>query len=204
MLKMCCKVTEYCGNLFGTPFIFCVFEDYMYFCGIKNLLLMKKYTLLFLFVFFLFACSDDKTDMPHLELYSVSLNGGDEDYSRDLKEILPLSPSDYIDVSFLLDGGGADLKTFVVKNENNNIKPVMFFYRDEVSDEFTELSEGIIGYKDGIRSTYITVKLKVMSAKNDEFRIGFYLNSKAPDCEGAVHYLDLETTTEPRVNEEEE
>lgn len=176
----------------------------MYFCGIRIYMLMKKYSLLFLFVFFLFACSDDKTDMPRLELYSISLNGGDEDYSRNLKEILPLSQGDYIDVSFLLDGDGADLKTFVVKNENGNIKPVLFFYPDEISDEFTELSEGVIGYKDGIRSTYITVKLKVMSAKDDEFRIGFYLNSKAPDCEGAVYYLDLETTTEPRVNEEVE
>ena len=175
----------------------------MYFCGIRIYMLMKKYSLLFLSVFFIFACSDDKTDMPRLELYSISLNGGDEDYSRNLKEILPLSSGDYIDVSFLLNGNGADLKTFVVKNENTNFKTTLFFEGDQISDEFSNLSEGILGYRDDIRETWVTVKLKVKAAKKEKNTISFYLNSKAPDCEGAVYHLDLETTTAPRVSEEE-
>lgn len=164
---------------------------------------MKKYLLLYLFSFFLLACSDDETDKPRIELHSISLNGGDEDYSNNLEALLPLSPGDYIDVAFLLYGNGADLKTFMVKNEDSNFNYTLFFEIDWISDEFSNISEGILGYKDDVRDTWVTVKLKVKAAKQEKSTVSFYLNSKALDCEGAVYHLDLETTTEPRVNEKE-
>lgn len=161
---------------------------------------MKKHTILLLLISFLCACSDDKTDMPQIELLTVSLNGGDEDYSRNLQDILPLSPGDYIDVSFLLSGNGTDLKTFMVKKGSENLISTLFFYGDEVSDEFSDLSEGVLGYKDGVKATYIAVKLKVNAGKDEDVRVAFYLNSKAADCEGAVYYLDLETTKDLRLD----
>lgn len=164
---------------------------------------MKKYPLFLISVFMLCACVNDKTSMPSLELYAVVLNDGDHDYSRNMEEILPLSPGDFIDVTFLLDGNGTDLKSFVVKNEYENIKSTMFFYADEVSDDFTDLSEGILGYVDHVRSTFVTIKLTVREGKEEEPKIGFYLNTKSPDSEGAAYYLQLKTTTQPRMTDKE-
>ena len=164
---------------------------------------MRKYSLLFLFVFFLFACSGDKADMPRLELDAIFLNGGEEDYSHNIKGILPLSQGDSIDVSFLLDGNGTDLKTFIVENENKNIEVVVKpLHRDEISDEFTNEDKGVLGYKDKVRSTFVVVRLTVRGLKEEEFKLSFYLNSKAPDCEAAKYNLNLKTTTQPRVEEE--
>ncbi|MDR0658343.1 MAG: DUF5035 family protein [Mediterranea sp.] len=158
---------------------------------------MRKYSLLFLFVSFLFACSGDKADMPRLELDAIFLNGGEKDYSHDIEGILPLSQGDSIDVSFLLDGNGTDLKTFIVKNENKNIEVAIPFHPDEISDEFTT-DEGVLWYKDGVRSASVVVRLTVRGGKEEEFGLSFYLNSKAPDCEAATYDLNLKTTTQPR------
>lgn len=166
---------------------------------------MKKYSILLIFVSLLLACSDDKSDMPKLELIGAFLNGGDVDYSHNLDDILPLSPGDELDVSFFLDGNGTDLKTFIVKSKSDNVKPLLFIDPEEIADEFTDLKEGTLGYKDGIMETRIPVKLKVQIGKEEEVRVSFYLNSKAPDCEGASYYLDLSTTTSLReepINEE--
>ncbi|MDR3117848.1 MAG: DUF5035 family protein [Mediterranea sp.] len=165
---------------------------------------MKKYSLLFLFVSCLFACSDTEKNMPRLELETILLNGGEKDYSQNLNDILPLSQGDYINVSFLLDGNGTDLKTFVVKNDNENIESVIMpaFPSDEIADEFTD--KGVLGYKDGIQHSSIAVKLTVRTARTERLRVGFYLNSKAPNSKGAIYYLDLETTIQPREVEEEE
>lgn len=164
---------------------------------------MKKYSLLTILLCFLFACSDDKSDMPRMELSGVYLNGEDKDYSRNLKDMLPLRARDYVEVSFRLYGNDADLASFVVKSEDTNISAVISSYpENEVASDFLPTEE-MLRYKDGIRSTWVKVTLRVKSAKEEEVRPAFYLNSKAPDCEGAVYYLDLTTTTEPRPTEEE-
>jgi hypothetical protein len=169
----------------------------------KDSIVMKKYSLLFLFVFFLFACSDSKTDMPRLELKTIFLNGGEEDYSRNLEEIPPLRQSDYINVSFSLDGNGTDLNTFIVENKNENISAVIIpSLPDEISEELTDKEE-ILRYKDGVQSTSVEVKLTVQEAKEEGVSLHFYLNSKAPDSEGAKYLLVLETTVQPREVEEE-
>ncbi|WP_163172989.1 DUF5035 family protein [Bacteroides sp. 51] len=165
---------------------------------------MKKYSLLSLLLCFLFACSDDKTDMPRIELSNLFLNGEDKDYSRNLKDILPLSAGDYINVSFRLYGNEADLASFVVGNEDSNINARISSYpENEVASDFLPTDDEMLRYKDGIRSTWVEVTLRVRSAKEEEVRPAFYLNSKAPDCEGAVYYLDLTTTAKPRASEEE-
>ena len=161
---------------------------------------MKKCSLLSLLICFLFACSNDKTGMPRIELSGVSLNGEDKDYSRNLKEILPLSAGDYIDVSFRLYGNEADLASFIVNCENMNINAMISSYPEhEVASDFT--TDVMLRYKDDVRSTWVKVRLSVKLAKEEELTPAFYLNSKATDC--AVYYLDLTTTTKPRPSEEE-
>lgn len=161
---------------------------------------MKKCLLLLPFLLFLFACSEDKTDMPRLEFTSIFLNGADEDFSKNLEDIPPLSPGDYIDVSLLLDGNGTDLKTFVMKCDNENIESALTFSEDEVSNDFTSLPEESLRFKDEVQRTVISVKLTVLGAREEEVNVCFNLNTKH---KGVVCYLDLRTTTEPRASEEE-
>lgn len=162
---------------------------------------MKKYTILFLLICFLYSCSNDTADMPNLELTGVYLNGEDKNYSLNLNEILPLSAGDYIKVSFSLYGNEADLASFVVKNENTNVSAVISSYpENEVAADFLPTEE-MLRYKDGVRRTEVEITAKVKSAKDEEVRLAFYLNSKAPDIEGAVYYLDLTTTTNPRESD---
>jgi len=164
---------------------------------------MKQCWLLLLFAFILLACSDDKSDMPRLELAGVFLNGGDHDYSRKINDILPLSSGDYVDVSFTLDGNGTDLMTYIVDSDNTNVDAQISEYvKSEISEEFSGLPKRI-GFKDGVKKTKVTVRLNVNKPKEEEVTVKFYLNSKAPDCEGAVYHLDLKTTTEPRIPDED-
>lgn len=161
---------------------------------------MKKEWLLYLLTLLFFcACSDDKSDTPQLELNGIFLNGGNEDYSQKMDELLPLRAGDFLTVFFVLDGNGTDLKSFMAKNESDNIQ-VMFTYMDDkkISDDFTDLSKGILYYKDGVETTDVAVELKVLKAKKEDYDVSFYLNSKAPDCEGASYHLGFAATTEPR------
>lgn len=159
---------------------------------------MKKYVLLLLLFLPLLSCSDDKADMPNMKLLKITFNGGEEDFSNRLGDILPLNSGDVLDVSFLLDGNGIDLKTFIVKSESDNISTLMSSYGDDISDDFSDLSKGQLAYKDGVKKTSVAVKLIVRQIKEEELKVCFYLNSKSPDCEGASYYLDLKTTTLPR------
>lgn len=159
---------------------------------------MKKYSILLIFVSLLLSCSDDKSDMPKLELIGAFLNGGDIDYSRNLDDILPLSAGEELELSFSLDGNGIDLKSFIVENKSSNITILVLpIDKDEISEEFSDPTNRL-GYKDGIRKTKAKVNLTINGAKNEEAQLSFYLNSKAPDGEGASSYLDLTTTTTPR------
>lgn len=163
---------------------------------------MKKYLLLLLFAFSLFACAIDQANTPRLELKTIFFNDKEEDYSRKLNEILPLCQGDSIKVSFSLNGNGTDLSTFIVKSESENIAFVTYPRDpDEISDELN--IEGTLRYKDGVRKTSVAVRLTVLEARDEEFKLSFYLNSKAsPESEGALYSLDLKTTMQPREEDQ--
>jgi hypothetical protein len=142
--------------------------------------------------------------MPSLELESILFNEEKKDYSRNLEEILPLRQGDSINVSFLLYGNGADLRTFMVEHDSKNINAIIRpSDSNQISDEFSNIPEGILGYKDNIRKTKVTVQLKVQAAKEEKSKISFYLNSKAPDSEGDMYSLEMETTDKPREVEKD-
>jgi hypothetical protein len=142
--------------------------------------------------------------MPSLKLETILFNEEERDYSRNLEEILPLRQGDSIDVSFLLYGNGADLHTFMVKHDSKNINAIVRpSDPDQISEDFSDIPNGILGYKDNIRKTKVTVRLKVRTAQEEKSKISFYLNSKAPGSEGDMYSIDMATTEKPREVEKD-
>lgn len=165
---------------------------------------MKNFSLLTLLMCFLFACSDDKTDMPQIELGSLLLNGEEKDYSSNLQELPPLSMNDYADVSFRLYGNGADLISFVVQSEGTHVVATISDYpEDKISLELSSVDR-MLRYKDDVKSSWVTVRVRVRWTNQEKAeRPAVYLSSKAHVDEGAVYYLDdlIATTTSPHLSE---
>lgn len=144
----------------------------------------KLVALLFLSLY-LFSCSTSNSDEPNIEIVGIYINGGETNYFYQTTMPL-LNVGDYVDIGLGLSGNGSDLKTFMVKNEfSSYVKTTMWFQADEISDEFSDIPNGIIGFVDGVNSTGITVKAQIKSIREETITLSFFLFSKAPDSMGA-------------------
>lgn len=166
---------------------------------------MKKRVLLLL-PLFLGACSNSgespviKIEKLYVKADSDTDSAKEEDYANRMDELPALKVGDEVKALLLLDGNGAELKTFTLQNDKAvKAKPV-FLQESEISTEgnLTDESKGQYRFKDGIRQTKVKVEATVVHIDKDgEVKLSFYLSSKA-ECEGAQEEIGLKT----KVDEE--
>ena len=97
----------------------------------------------------------------------------------------------------LLDGNGAELKTFKLQNDDE-VDTKLFYEQTEVSTEgnLTDVEKGQLRFKDGVTQTRVMVKATIEHVdKNGDVKLEFYLSSKA-ECEGAQEEIGLKTKAE--------
>ena len=152
---------------------------------------MKKRVLLLL-PLFLGACSDSgespviKIEKLYAKIESDGENtsSDEKDYANQRDELPALKVGDEVKAFLLLDGNGAELKTF---NE-----------KTEVSTEgnLTDVEKGQLRFKDGVSKAKIMVIATIKQVdKNGDVKLEFYLSSKA-ECEGAQEEIGLKTKVE--------
>ena len=142
---------------------------------------MKKRVLLLL-PLFLGACSDSgespviKIEKLYAKVESEdeSSGSGEKDYANQRDELPALKVGDEVKALLLLDGNGAELKTFRLQNDDE-VDTKLIFEKTEVSTEgnLTDVEKG----------------------QNGDVKLEFYLSSKA-ECEGAQEEIGLKTKAE--------
>ena len=157
---------------------------------------MKKRVLLLL-PLFLGACSDSgespviKIEKLYAKVESDDENSGsgEKDYANQRDELPALKVGDEVKALLLLDGNGAELKTFRLQNDDE-VDTKLIFEKTEVSTEgnLTDVEKGQLRFKDGVS------KAKQVD-KNGDVKLEFYLSSKA-ECEGAQEEIGLKTKAE--------
>lgn len=162
---------------------------------------MKKRILLWL-PLFLGACSDSgespviKIEKLYVKAESDSGSTEEKDYTNKIDELPALKVGDNVDAFLLLDGNGAELKTFKLQKDNDEALATQLVYeKNEVSTEgnLTDEANGQLRFKDGVTKTRIMVRATVEHVdKNGDVRLEFYLSSKA-ECEGAQEEIGLKT-----------
>lgn len=165
---------------------------------------MKK-RVLFLLPLFLGACSDS-SQSPVIKIDKLFINtdegtdaenGTKENYANRLDELPALKVGDEVDAFLSLDGNGAELKSFMLQNDDD-VKTELLYEKSEVSTEgnLTDEQKGQLRFKDGVTVTKIMVRAIVDHVdKNGDVKLSFYLSSKA-ECEGAQEVIDLKTKKE--------
>lgn len=165
---------------------------------------MKKRVLLLL-PLFLGACSNSgespviKIEKLYVKADSDTDSAKEEDYANKMDELPALKVGDKVNAFLLLDGNGAELKTFKLKNEGE-VDTKLIYEKTEVSTEgnLTNEDDGQLRFKDGVTQTRIMVRATIEHVdKNGDVRLEFYLSSKA-ECEGAQEEIGLKT----KVDEE--
>ena len=169
---------------------------------------MKKRVLLLL-PLFLGACSNSgespviKIEKLYVKAESDSDSAKEEDYANKMDELPALKVGDEVKALLLLDGNGAELKTFKLQKDNDEALDTKLNYeKNEVSTEgnLTDEENGQLRFKDGVTQTKVLVQATIKQVdKNGDVRLEFYLSSKA-ECEGAQEEIGLKT----KVNDEKE
>lgn len=163
---------------------------------------MKKRVLLLL-PLFLGACSNSgESPVIKIEkLYVKAESNGDsskeEDYANKMDELPALKVGDEVKALLLLDGNGAELKSFQLQNDDE-LATKLFYEKTEVTTEgnLTDEEKGQLRFKDGVTQTKIMVQATINHVdKNGDVRLEFYLSSKA-ECEGAQEEIGLKTKVE--------
>ena len=165
---------------------------------------MKKRVLLLL-PLFLGACSNSgESPLIKIEKLFVKAepedgNSGsvEKDYANQRDELPALKMGDEVKALLLLDGNGAELKTFRLQNDDE-VDTKLIFEKAEVSTEgnLTDVEKGQLRFKDGVSKAKIMVIATIKQAdKNGDVKLEFYLSSKA-ECEGAQEEIDLKTKAE--------
>ena len=141
---------------------------------------MKKRVLLLL-PLFLGACSDSG-ESPVITIERLYVNtdpdsedSKGEDYTNQKDNLPALKVGDKVNAFLLLDGNGAELKTFKLQNDEA-VKAELRYEKAEVSTEgnLTDEEKGQLRFKNG------------------DVKLAFYLSSKA-ECEGAQEEIGLKT-----------
>ena len=162
---------------------------------------MKKRVLLLL-PLFLGACSDSgespviKIEKLYAKIESDGENtsSDEKDYANQREELPALKVGDEVKAFLLLDGNGAELKTFKLQNDEA-VKAELRYEKAEVSTEgnLTDEEKGQLRFKDGVTQTRVMVKATIEHVdKNGDVKLAFYLSSKA-ECEGAQEEIGLKT-----------
>ena len=165
---------------------------------------MKKRVLLLL-PLFLGACSDSgespviKIEKLYAKIESDGENtsSDEKDYANQRDELPALKVGDEVKAFLLLDGNGAELKTFKLQNDEA-VKAELRYEKAEVSTEgnLTDEEKGQLRFKDGVTQTRVMVKATIEHVdKNGDVKLEFYLSSKA-ECEGAQEEIGLKTKVE--------
>ena len=149
---------------------------------------MKKRVLLLL-PLFLGACSDSG-ESPVITIERLYVNTGPdsedskgEDYTNQKDNLPALKVGDKVNAFLLLDGNGAELKTFKLQNDDE-VDTKLFYEQTEVSTE---------GNLTDVAQTRVMVKATIEHVdKNGDVKLAFYLSSKA-ECEGAQEEIGLKT-----------
>ena len=180
--------------------IICRLEDNMYFCSMIKLVNSMKKKVLFLLPLFLGACSDSgESPVITIEKLYVKVDQGDgetirEDYANRMSEMPALKVGDKVDAFFILDGNGAELKSFQLQN-GEEMKTELRYEKTEVTTEgnLTDEEKGQLRFKDGVTKTKVLVHATIEHVdKNGDVQLSFYLSSKA-ECEGEQEVIDLKT-----------
>ena len=160
---------------------------------------MKKRVLLLL-PLFLGACSDSG-ESPVITIERLYVNTGPdsedskgEDYTNQKDNLPALKVGDKVNAFLLLDGNGAELKTFKLQNDDE-VDTKLFYEQTEVSTEgnLTDVEKGQLRFKDGVSKAKIMVIATIKQVdKNGDVKLAFYLSSKA-ECEGAQEEIGLKT-----------
>ncbi|CDA84872.1 putative uncharacterized protein [Bacteroides sp. CAG:754] len=169
---------------------------------------MKKRVLLLL-PLFLGACSNSgespviKIEKLYVKAEPDSDSAKEEDYANKMDELPALKVGDEVKALLLLDGNGAELKTFKLQKDNDEALDTKLNYeKNEVSTEgnLTDEENGQLRFKDGVTQTKVLVQATIKQVdKNGDVRLEFYLSSKA-ECEGAQEEIGLKT----KVDDEKE
>ena len=171
---------------------------------------MKKRVLLLL-PLFLGACSNSgespviKIEQLYVKAESDSDSAKEEDYANKMDELPALKVGDEVKALLLLDGNGAELKTFKLQKDNDEALATKLNYeKNEVSTEgnLTDEENGQLRFKDGVTQTKVLVQATIKQVdKNGDVRLEFYLSSKA-ECEGAQEEIGLKTKVDDEKEEE--
>ena len=116
---------------------------------------------------------------------------------RGLRKWLKGQVGDEVKALLLLDGNGAELKTFRLQNDDE-VDTKLIFEKTEVSTEgnLTDVEKGQLRFKDGVSKAKIMVIATIKQVdKNGDVKLEFYLSSKA-ECEGAQEEIGLKTKAE--------
>ena len=126
---------------------------------------MKKRVLLLL-PLFLGACSDSgespviKIEKLYAKVESEdeSSGSGEKDYANQRDELPALKVGDEVKALLLLDGNGAELKTFRLQNDDE-VDTKLIFEKTEVSTEgnLTDVEKGQLRFKEGVSKAKIMV-----------------------------------------------
>jgi len=121
----------------------------------------------------------------------------EKDYANQRDELPALKVGDEVKAFLLLDGNGAELKTFKLQNDDE-VDTKLFYEKTEVSTEgnLTDVEKGQLRFKDGVSKAKIMVIATIKQVdKNGDVKLEFYLSSKA-ECEGAQEEIGLKTKVE--------
>ena len=183
--------------------IICRLEDNMYFCSIIKLDDSMKKRVLLLLPLFLGACSDGgESPIIKIEKLSVKVDSDNnsvegEDYANKMDNLPTLKVGDEVEALLLLDGNGAELKTFKLQNDEE-LATKLIYKEEEVSTEgnLTDEDKGQLRFKDGVTQSQVIVQATIEHVdENGDVKLEFYLSSKA-ECEGAEEVIGLKTTNE--------
>ena len=163
---------------------------------------MKKRVLLLL-PLFLGACSDSG-ESPVITIERLYVNtdpdsedSKGEDYTNQKDNLPALKVGDEVEALLLLDGNGAELKTFKLQNDEE-LATKLIYKEEEVSTEgnLTDEDKGQLRFKDGVTQSQVIVRATIEHVdENGDVKLEFYLSSKA-ECEGAEEVIGLKTTNE--------
>ena len=158
---------------------------------------MKKRVLLLL-PLFLGACSDGgESPIIKIEKLSVKVDSDNnsvegEDYANKMDNLPTLKVGDEVEALLLLDGNGAELKTFKLQNDEELATKLIYKEEGNLMDE----DKGQLRFKDGVTQSQVIVRATIEHVdENGDVKLEFYLSSKA-ECEGAEEVIGLKTTNE--------
>ena len=128
---------------------------------------MKKRVLLLL-PLFLGACSDGgESPIIKIEKLSVKVDSDNnsvegEDYANKMDNLPTLKVGDEVEALLLLDGNGAELKTFKLQNDEE-LATKLIYKEEEVSTEgnLTDEDKGQLRFKDGVTQSQVIVQATI-------------------------------------------